>query len=109
MESQNTLESDIQQTVDDFKLQYSVPNTDHKGYTMEELSKQFGHDFHDTFKVNSGNWVSNFTFQDKNKNPLSLKLIYYIASFLIISLLFWIISRIFFYIFVKEKFFKLGN
>ncbi|GEM_PF-5984577 len=106
MESQNTLESEIQLTVDNFKLQYAVPNTDHKSYTTEELSKQFGHDFTDTFKVGDVNWVANFTFDYKDKYSSAMKLIYYILSFFIVSGVFWLISRTFFYIFAKEKFLK---
>jgi hypothetical protein len=106
MESQGALESEIQQTVDNFKLQYAVPNTDHKGYTIEELSKQFGHDFSDTFKVKDSNWVANFTFDYKDKYPLATKSIYYILSFFIVSAIFWLISRTFFYVFAKEKFLK---
>jgi hypothetical protein len=104
MESQNALESEIQQTVDNFKLQYAVPNTDHRGYTTEELSKQFGHDFSDTFKVKDSNWVANFTFEYKDKYSLVMKSTYYLLSFFIVSVLFWLISRTFFYIFAKENF-----
>ena len=106
MESQGALESEIQPVVDNFKVQNAVPNTDHKGYTTEELGKVFGHDISDSFKVGDTNWVSNFTFEGKDEYSIETKSIYYFLSFLIVSLGFWIISRIFFYIFAKENFFK---
>lgn len=106
MESQSALESEIQKTVDNFKLQHAVPNTDHRGYTTEELTKQFGHDFNDTFKVKDSNWVANFAFDYKDKYSFATQLIYYVFSFFIVGAIFWLISRTFFYIFAKEKFLK---
>ena len=109
MENQGSLESDIQPVVDNFKTEYAIPNPDTgKKYTSEELEKILGHDPSDSFQVQGSNsyWIANFKLQEKNKHSLETKIIYYVFSFLIVSLIFWIISRIFFYIFAKEKFFK---
>ena len=109
MQSQGSLESEIKTAVDDFKTKYSTPNPDAgKKYTAEEFTKIAGHDVSDSFKVRDGNyWIANFKQGEKDKNSLGIKLLYYILSFFIVNLIFWLISRTFFYIFAKEKFLKL--
>ncbi len=76
-----------------------------KGFTPAEFDKMIG--FHALIKVTDNNsWVANFTLIDKDKNSLATKAFYYILSFFIVSVIFWLISRTFFYIFAKEKFLK---
>lgn len=48
-----------------------------------------------------------YTQIEKQKYLLIEKLGFYAMSFAIVSLIFWLIRRIFFYIFAKEKFLKL--
>lgn len=112
MQDNGVLQSEMQLAVDDFKQKYAdrtPSNNTTKSYTVEELTKLYGHDFNDSFTVagSDSHWVANFTFQYKDKHSLVTKSIYYILSFLIVSVLFWLISRTFFYIFAKEKFLKL--
>ena len=124
MQDRGVLQSEMQLAVDDFKQKYAdrtPSNNTTKSYTVEELTKLYGHDFNDSFTVTgsdlpssglsfqdkiSSNWVANFTFQYKDKYSLATKSIYYILSFFIVSVIFWLISRTFFYIFAKEKFLK---
>lgn len=109
MRQQGKIESEIQTFVDDFKTQYAVPNPDAgTKYTQEEVFAKWGHTLQDSFKVAGSNtWIANYKLEDKDKYSFVVKLSYYVLSFLIISILFWIISRVFFYIFAKEKFFRL--
>lgn len=112
MQDSGVLQSEMQLAVDDFKQKYAdrtPSNNTTKSYTVEELTKLYRHDFNDSFTVagNDSHWVANFIFQYKDKHSLATKSIYYILSFLIVSVLFWLISRTFFYIFAKEKFLKL--
>ena len=105
MQKQGALESEIQSAVDDFKTKNAIPNPEagKKSYTAEELTKLYGHNFNDSFKVKDSNfWVANFTFQNKEKYLPVTKSIYYLLSFFIVSVIFWLLSRIFFYIFAKE-------
>lgn len=108
MKENGSLESEIQAIVDDFKTKFAYPNPEAgKKYTTEELTKIWGHDLSDSFRVKDGNWMANFKLEDKDKNTLLVKIAYYGISFLIVSVFFWLITRIFFYVFAKEKFFKL--
>lgn len=108
MQNRNALESEIQTTVDDFKVKYTEPNPDAgKKYTPEELSKEWGHDISDTFKVGNGYWVPNFKFVDKDQYSIFIKISFFILSFVVVSFVFWLIKRVFFYIFIKEKFLRL--
>lgn len=127
MQNSGSLQVEMQSAVDTFKQNYAdrTPNTNlPKSYTAEEFAKLYGHDPKDTFTVTgndlpssglsfqdkiSSNWVANFTFQDKEKYSPIVKAIYYVLSFLIVGAMFWLISRIFFYIFAKEPFLKLPN
>lgn len=112
MQDNGVLQSEMQLAVDDFKQKHAdrtSSNNTTKSYTVEELTKLYGHDFNDSFTVtgSDSHWVANFTFQDKDKYSLATKAIYYVLSFFIVSVIFWFISRTFFYIFAKEKFFNL--
>lgn len=109
MQDNGVLQSEMQLAVDDFKQKHAdrtPSNNTTKSYTVEELTKLYGHDFNDSFTVagSDSHWVANFTFQDKDKHSLGMKAIFYILSFFIVSVIFWLISRTFFYIFAKEKF-----
>lgn len=111
MQDSGALQSEIQLEVDNFKQKYAdrTPNNNTiKLYTVEELTRLYGHDFNNSFTVtgSDSHWVANFTFQYKDKYSLSIKIIFYILSFFIVSLIFWLISRTFFYIFAKEKLLK---
>lgn len=109
MQNNGTLQSEMQSAVDDFIQKYA-DTTPGKNIgpklTKEEFVKKFNHDINDSFSVagKDYSWVANFTFQYKDKYPIATKLIYYILSFFIVSAIFWLISRTFFYIFAKEKF-----
>ena len=111
MQDSGKLQSEMQSAVDDFKQNYAdrtPSNNTTKSYTVEELTKLYGHDFNDSFTVagSDSHWVANFTFDDKDKYSSATKLIYYVLSLFIVSAIFWLISRTFFYIFAKEKFLK---
>lgn len=110
MQADGALQSEMQQVVDDYKQKYADRNPSDMGetYTVEELSKIYGHDFNDSFKVEGeGYWVSNFTIQYKEKYSLFQKIGFYILFVVAVSALFWIISRIFFYISTGEQFIKI--
>lgn len=114
MQDNGVLQSAMQLAVDDFKQKYAdrtPSNNTTKSYTVEELTKLYGHDFNDSFTVagSDSHWVANFTFEYREKYSHIVKAIYYILSFLIVSVIFWLISRIFFYIFAKEPFLTLPN
>lgn len=111
MQDNDALQSEMQLAVNDFKQNHAdrTPNNNTpKSYTVEELTKLYGHDFNDSFTVvgSDSHWVANFTFQDRDRYSFGMQAIFYILSFFIVSVVFWLISRIFFYIFAKEKFLK---
>lgn len=114
MQDNGVLQSEMQSAVDDYKQRYAdrtPSNNTTKSYTVEELTKIYGHDFNDSFTVagSDSHWVANFTFQYKDKYSLGIKVAFYILSFFIVIMIFWLISRTFFYIFAKEKFLKFQN
>lgn len=107
MQDKGALQSEIQEVVDDFKRENVQVNANlGKTYTKEELSREFGHDITDSFKVGDTYWVSNFTNDYKDAHSSVAKIGYYALSFLIVCGVFLIISRIFFYIFAKEPFLR---
>ena len=106
--NKGALESEIQTVVDDYKTKYSVPNPDAGvKYTTEELTKKWGHDLSESFKVGDGNWIANYKIEYKNKYTVIETTLSYVVMFLLVSILFWLLGRIFFYVFVKESFWKL--
>jgi hypothetical protein len=110
MTKENALEYDIQKVVNNFKLTHTQPQQDldmNKTYTMDEFVKITGHDANDSVTVNGGNWFLDYKIEYRDKYSLIAKSSFYILSFLTICLLFWVIRRIFFYIFIKERFLKL--
>lgn len=114
MQDNGALQSEMQSAVDDYKQRYAdrtPSNNTTKSYTVEELTKIYGHDFNDSFTVagSDSHWVANFTFQHKDKYSPGMKVAFYVLSFFIVSMIFWLISRTFFYIFAKEKFLKFPN
>src|SRR3989344_386136 len=111
MQDNGSLQAEMQLAIDDFKeknADRTPSNNTTKSYTVEELTKLYGHDFNDSFTVagSDSHWVANFTFQDKDKYSFVMKAFYFIPSFFIVNVIFWLISRTFFYIFAKEKFLK---
>lgn len=97
-----------EQVVQEYKSNYAKNATGNyvlRSYTQEEFTKMIG--FHAIFKVKDNNsWVANFSLQDKDKYSVTAKFGFYLLSFVIASVIFWLISRTFFYVFAKEKFLK---
>lgn len=56
-----------------------------------------------------GFWANKTDTYTKNNYSLSMKIIYLVLSFVVVSIVFWIITRIFFYIVLGEKFFGTKN
>ena len=114
MQSNGTLlESDFQSVVDNFITQNVKPLPSSSGiirkvasfYKPEPLVQRHG--FSPYFHGKDGNnWVANFGLGNKNVYSFTQKLGFFILSFFIISIIYWLISRIFFYVVVKEKFLK---
>jgi len=112
MEKEGVLQSDIQDAVDDFKQIYASQEANSDGpitLTKEEFEAKYNlHDADDTFTtVSSGTFISNFTLQKEAKYTPIAQAAVYMGVFIAIGLVFWLLSRIFFYVVVKEDFIKL--
>jgi len=101
MEAQNMSHRDIQLFVNDFKDKNGyVP----EAYTAEQISGGRG-----LIKQSDGSYlVPSYTTYYADKYSSTEKVFFYLLSFIIMSLLFWLISRVFFYIFARENFLKLS-
>lgn len=104
-------EWEMQEAADSFKVANAdtTPSPDKgKSYTTEELTKMYGHDFSDTFRGPNGNlWVSNFVLEERSKYSLIQQVGVYLVTILVVVFVFWLFSRIFFYIFARENFITL--
>jgi hypothetical protein len=111
MQNNNELQSDIQTAVNEFKQIYSNSergNGEPVSLTKKEFEERYGHDPDDTFTtIGSGTFIANFTLEKEAKYGLGAQIAIYASIFLGILFLFWLFSRIFFYVIVKEKFLKL--
>lgn len=109
MVKNGALESEIKSFVNDFKTANVMPRDPLgiKKYTVEELENKYGHSLSESFKVGDVSWVPNFKVIEKEKYNLADKIKFQALSFVAVCVVFWLISRIFFYISIREKFLKL--
>ena len=120
MQAQGTLlESDFQSAVDNFKTKYVSPApTNLAGNPFRDLIPGYSfykpepvvqnQGFRPFFKgKDSNNWTADFSIGNMNVYSFARKSEFYLLSFVIVSIIFWLISRIFFYVFTGERFLKI--
>ena len=110
MINEGVFESKIQIAANDFLTKYATANPD-KGITLtrQEFQNLYpGHSIDDSFKSPDGSfWVRNFTLESRDMYSSLIKAVFYCLSFLAVSAMIWLLSRVFFYVFIKEKFMRL--
>ena len=111
MQNNNELQGDMQIAVNEFSQIYA--NTEKANdppikMTKEDYIQKFGHDPYDTFITRGGeSYVANFTLAYEPKYKPLIQSEIYLGIFLLITFVFWLLRRMFFYAFIKENFFKL--
>jgi hypothetical protein len=99
MEAQKIAQKEIQLFVNDFK--------EKNGYIPEKYTAEQITGGRELIKQSEDSYlVPSYTTYYTDKYSSAEKLIYYFLSFVIVSATFWLISRVFFYVFGKEKFFN---
>jgi hypothetical protein len=99
MEAQKMAKNEIQLFVNDFK--------DKNGYVPEKYTVEQITGGRELIKQSEGSYlVPSYSTYYSDKYSSIEKILYYLLSFFIISAIFWLISRTFFYVFAKENFFK---
>ncbi len=120
MQSQGVgLESEFQSAVDNFITQNVKLLSSFTGIILKQPGKHSfykpepvidSQGFSPLFKGKDGNnWWANFGLGNKNVYSFPQKSGYFALSFFVVSIMFWLISRVFFYVFAKEKFLKFSK